>query len=325
MKKIIIWIFIGFLLIGTSLVSGIPKTQNDYVAYWNFDEGSGSIAHDSSVNGLDGTIYGVAWTSDSVLGNALNFDGTDSDYIELNNPDSLKFSDESFTLSAWVQIKDNVNNWRCFISLGPRYVNYPAITLTKCRSGNMEMEGRIIFQVCQTPYAVSRCMSLEDGNTLPKNQWMHVVGVCDYGNSETRLYIDGVLQDSQQLYNYDMKTASNFRVLFGDFANQDTASAWQNNHKGLLDEVKIFTSALTDNEVIELFKEPFGNTILIGQISNLNSDVHTMSFNAINLRVISFSPFEINKYSANEQVFVLKDKIGLLSSGFAFGLFKTLI
>ena len=84
---------------------------------------------------------------------------------------------------------------------------------------------------------------------------MLVTGVCDYENSLIHLYIDGVLQDSQPLINFDMTSVSDFRVLLGDYTNQDTSEAWQNNHNGLLDEVRIYNHALTQSEIYLLYSK----------------------------------------------------------------------
>jgi len=60
--------------------------SNDYTnAYWEFDEGSGSTAHDSSAHNYDGAINGATWTTDTPSGSgyALDFDGLD-DYVDLD-------------------------------------------------------------------------------------------------------------------------------------------------------------------------------------------------------------------------------------------------
>ncbi len=44
------------------------------VGWWRFDEGSGTIAGDSSGNGNNGTIYGATWVAGK-YGQALSFDG----------------------------------------------------------------------------------------------------------------------------------------------------------------------------------------------------------------------------------------------------------
>src|SRR5262249_33103258 len=51
----------------------LPATSStNLLAYWTFDEGSGSIANDSSGNGNTGTVVNAAWTS-GILNGALAF------------------------------------------------------------------------------------------------------------------------------------------------------------------------------------------------------------------------------------------------------------
>ncbi|MHC4790812.1 MAG: LamG-like jellyroll fold domain-containing protein, partial [Planctomycetota bacterium] len=59
--------------------------EGSAVAYWRFDEGSGSTAHDSA-GGNDGTIYGAQWTTGKI-GRALSFD-RNNDYVDVaHRPD----------------------------------------------------------------------------------------------------------------------------------------------------------------------------------------------------------------------------------------------
>jgi len=69
--------------------------------YWNFDEGSGTIAHDLSGNGNTGTLNGTNWTTGNISG-ALQFDGVD-DYVEVSNSPSIQFNGQAFSVSAWIK------------------------------------------------------------------------------------------------------------------------------------------------------------------------------------------------------------------------------
>ncbi|OYT63833.1 hypothetical protein B6U67_01825, partial [Methanosarcinales archaeon ex4484_138] len=56
---------------------------------------AGGVAHDSSGNGNDGTIYGAKW-----VGDGLYFDGTD-DYVNCGSDSSLDIT-EAITVMAWI-------------------------------------------------------------------------------------------------------------------------------------------------------------------------------------------------------------------------------
>ena len=81
-------LFVG-LSAASSIGGYIEKTyapinapSRGLMAYWAFDEGSGTTAGDSSGHGYDGTIVGATWVSHS-SGHALEFDGT-NDYVQMD-------------------------------------------------------------------------------------------------------------------------------------------------------------------------------------------------------------------------------------------------
>jgi len=53
------------------------------IGYWNFDEGYGTTAYDSTGYKNDGTISGATWVQNGKKGGALSFDGID-DYVAID-------------------------------------------------------------------------------------------------------------------------------------------------------------------------------------------------------------------------------------------------
>jgi len=70
------------------------------IGIWYFDEGSGSIAYDSSGNDNHGTVYGASWVA-GVNSTALYYDG-ENDYVKVPHADSLNIIDE-ITIEAWMK------------------------------------------------------------------------------------------------------------------------------------------------------------------------------------------------------------------------------
>ena len=65
------------------------------IGYWNFDEGAGTIAHDTSGSGYNATVNGATWVTGKING-ALSFNGASNavtSNIALGN---------TFSISAWV-------------------------------------------------------------------------------------------------------------------------------------------------------------------------------------------------------------------------------
>ncbi|MFH1724591.1 MAG: SMP-30/gluconolactonase/LRE family protein, partial [Elusimicrobiota bacterium] len=84
---------------------------------WQFDEGSGASAADSSGNGANGSLSGPpAWT-DGLFGKALDFDSS-SDYVSV--PDIPMGSE--WTIQAWTKFPLASNgSWRTLTQYGPNY------------------------------------------------------------------------------------------------------------------------------------------------------------------------------------------------------------
>ena len=68
------------------------------VAHYDFSEGVGTVLHDRSGNGNDGTIVGAQWITRR-SGYCLEFDGID-DYVDCGHGASLDLTG-AVTLEAW--------------------------------------------------------------------------------------------------------------------------------------------------------------------------------------------------------------------------------
>ena len=62
-----------------------PPTGNEVglVGYWDFEEGTGSVANDLSGNGNNGTINGASWSTDVPNQTCIGCTATDSVYVDL--------------------------------------------------------------------------------------------------------------------------------------------------------------------------------------------------------------------------------------------------
>jgi hypothetical protein len=98
----------------TTLSSQATSTEEDIteysIAYYQFNEGEGSTAADSSGNHLDGTIYNGLWTTRRDLSDsALTFDKTQIRYVLVADDD--KFDLDVFTISADIKPESDINTW----------------------------------------------------------------------------------------------------------------------------------------------------------------------------------------------------------------------
>jgi len=94
--------FVSFVL----LLSIVGNASADLVVHWGFDEGSGSMVHDTSGNGHDGTINGTPQWVPGIAGGALHFDG--STYVVVAD-DIGEF--ETFSIALWFRYDSFIADW----------------------------------------------------------------------------------------------------------------------------------------------------------------------------------------------------------------------
>jgi hypothetical protein len=212
------------------------------VGYWSFNEGTGSIAHDTSGNGNDGTINGATWTT-GVSENALSFDGV-NDYMAVPNSPSLKITG-SMTISAWVKtnsfseqvITIKGSGWEYGVSW------YTTIGITQSQDGKFRMV-RYYNSGSNQYYriATSNCI-ITDG------QWHHIVGVDDGVN--LRVFVDATETGSISVGGLTPYTSENNPLVTGRDGQRSVCYL-----NGLYDELRIYNRALSAEEIEDLYKLP---------------------------------------------------------------------
>lgn len=107
------------------VVDDASTTTGGLVAWYKFDEATGTVLRDSSGNGNHGTIYGATWTQ-GISGTALYFNGINN-YVEI--PDSPSLNPAQTTVIVWFkpeQRPEPINTRQFVISKGAmRNKQYP--------------------------------------------------------------------------------------------------------------------------------------------------------------------------------------------------------
>ncbi len=101
---------LSYLLCFVLLLSVISTASAELVAHWPLDEGSGTVAHDTSGNGNDGTFNGEPQWVSGFTGGALEFDGVD-DYVAIGDLDLTG----SFTLTFWMRPPSLPGDWHSVV------------------------------------------------------------------------------------------------------------------------------------------------------------------------------------------------------------------
>ncbi|MBI5133949.1 MAG: LamG domain-containing protein [Candidatus Taylorbacteria bacterium] len=202
--------------------SNLAATKTGLVGHWSMNEGSGTIVHDQSGNGRNGSLSNAdsstAWIAGK-KGKSLDFDGVD-DYVGI--PWSLNLP--AGTISIWMRSNSNFGATRVFFEGNGTQV---------ASSPSFEGSGTSV-----NFYVANGCAK-SVGYT--QGQWTHFVGTWDGVNSA--LYKDGRLVSSSACANTESGfTQFNLGARGGGLAADVT-----------LDDARIYNRALTAAEVASLY------------------------------------------------------------------------
>ncbi len=171
-------------LYGSGRLNLVPGPTQDLVGYWKFNEGSGSVAGDSSGLGNDGTIHGASWVSGSPDGStALSFDGV-NDYVEVPDSSSLDITD-AITIEAWIKRDVGGTGYGRIVSKeNDAQSNDIGYFLQLSSTGTV----RLGFANGSSTY-----ISAIGSTVVSTGVWHHIAGV--YDGNEIRVYLDGQLDE----------------------------------------------------------------------------------------------------------------------------------
>jgi hypothetical protein len=195
------------------------------VGWWMFDETSGTTAKDSSGNANNGTVVGNPKWVPGKIGGAFEFDG--STYINCGRKASLNPRNQ-ITMSFWFKVKAFTNTWECFLAKGDGH--YRA-----ARSGGTGNA---------THMGISGGNYFDATTVVTDDQWHHWAGI--YDGTTARIYLDGKL-DGSAIYGGQMGDSSSYDLYIGE--NQQATGRLLH---GLLDDVRIYDRALTEQQLLDL-------------------------------------------------------------------------
>lgn len=213
---------------------------------WTFEDGKGETVTDESGNGSDGTFVGdLKWVKGK-FGGGLEFDGADT-WVrigEKGNADSLAALDfkasEGFSIHAWVMAEETPNG-KCVIWKGRGCSTWSQYLLGTGAHENNQKTAQASFHI----RAGNGGGKLEVlGDPLPAKEWIHLVGVWD--SAKLHIYVNGKLQNSADAAGPPW--ASPEEVYMGADPGCGKRCQW----KGVMDEIVIFNTILTDKDVTAL-------------------------------------------------------------------------
>ena len=205
------------------------------VAAFAFNEGTGTVAADSSGQSNNGTLSGPTWTIAGRYGGALNFDGI-NDRVIVADAASLDLIN-AMTLTAWVRPTSVNGDWRTIV-LKERGTTSLAYSLYAADGGD------------QPPAAYANIGGTDrvvrGASTLPLNQWTHVA--VTYDGTTLRFYLNG-LQAGMTNVTGNLSVSGNPLVVGGN-------GVWGEWFSGTIDEVRVYNSAISPTDIQSVMNSP---------------------------------------------------------------------
>jgi hypothetical protein len=196
------------------------------VAAYGFNAGSGPTLGDSSGNGNNGAISGASWSVSGRFGGALSFDGS-NDIVNVPDSGSLDLS-AGMTLEAWIHPLE-LSSWRTLLA--------------------KETSGGIVYSLFANSSSGRPVGEMRNASgsffdsvgpaQLPINAWTHLA--VTYDGSTLRMYVNGVLVNSESASGSIQASSSPFRI--------GGTSIWGEYFRGLIDEVRVYNRALSAGEI----------------------------------------------------------------------------
>ena len=236
---VVVILFVFGLLASSSYANVDPKTC---IGMWLFDDGTGTVAKDSSASKNDGTLSnGPKWV-DGKFGKGVSFDGVD-DFVGLaSQPDPLT---NGFTFSAWVKrnadtpsCQEVFNNHQFFLRTKPEGedANNPFETFVNLADGTVE------------PRASS-------GVASKVGQWFFVAATWD--KTTLKIYVDGVFMGQSTRTGALVSTPVTAQIGRGEQTNLTA-----NSFNGIIDDVAIFSVVLEEKDIQTLMDQGLKQTIV---------------------------------------------------------------
>ena len=194
------------------------------MAAYGFDEGSGTTVTDQSGNGNTGTVSGTTWAATGKYGKALQFNGS-SALVTIPDAASLHLT-TGMTLEAWVNPSTVNGNWRDVIYKGNDnyYLEATSSNASKPDAG----------LIAGGSYA-----DAYGSAALTANSWTYLAET--YDGATLRLYVNGT-QVASTAHTGTISTSTNPLQIGGD-------SLYGQNFAGMIDEVRIYNTALTPTQI----------------------------------------------------------------------------
>jgi hypothetical protein len=225
-----------WLNMGRVAEAAVLNPHPGLVGWWRFDEGTGTVAGDSSGNGYNGMIYGAATWVTGKYGDALKFNGDgNGNYGSVDIGNVLNMGTSSFSISLWVNFNDVTARAFCVIKGG----------LDNAQQDPFEGYGISVYSSRLGFVVKDSATKIEITSGVATGNWYYVVSVCNRTSNTITLYVNGVQAASANIAGLG-SLSNSYDLRFGSYTGIDPNYG---NLNGTLDEVQIYNRPLSATEI----------------------------------------------------------------------------
>ncbi len=247
LQKANLVIFItAITLIATNGIAQI--VEDGLVSYWSFDANNiaGNTVTDGNGN-YNGTINGNPKKVAGKIGNALAFDGDETNFVSINNPKDFDFNAD-FTWSAWVKT-DSSGPGVIFAKTGGPGTDDKGTKTLWVRNGILNLDTGWVGNVEDT------------GNNIDDNKWHHIAVAGTPEHSKVQFFVDGK-ETTEGVLNLAAFPEDDWADKIFIFIGLDGRAEGEFGvFTGIIDEVSVYDRALDEAEVDQNFKVDTGLTV----------------------------------------------------------------
>lgn len=215
---------------GTGFVKG-DLGDPSLVAHWKFDDGSGSIAADSSPNALHATLRnGPTWDT-GYWGGALRFNGSNQ-FLTVPHDDALSLT-ESLTITLWIYgCLSDFSDYRTFL--------YKGTTDKNCNYFFSVDGEKLVFGYNDSTENEHK---VESPDVEWAGRWYHIAATMEPSGSgrRVRLYVDGV-----QTRNSTISKAPRTSTVELRIGRDEDGGKY---YRGRMDDLRIYNRTLSADEI----------------------------------------------------------------------------
>ncbi len=223
-----------------------PDQLDGLVAHWRFDEQTSGIANHETLLDVSGSNNGTGAGSDSLTwttgqySSALHFDGT-SDFVDVNDSDSISVGGGDFTITAWVY---------------PESITGSRFIVSKVKDWS---EKEYAFRIVDGKLGIDIEKDNNGGYgetgsaSMVTSQWQHVAVVFDSSGFTTHFYRNGIEQPQ----------SDNISALPDRFSDDldigKLGGSYNSDYfQGRIDDVRIYNRALSKEEMWHQYTGDYG-------------------------------------------------------------------